>query len=195
MNAEVCGLMPGSPPPDPAYASADAAYKALASNDYPLALSQTRAALQKSPGNPAYQLLLVNILSRDKQLEAAEREATLAIDGGNRDPEMLAQRGRVREALGKKEQAEQDYKDVLQLGTASVPLQINMLSRLHERKEASRRYNAAEEAGVFDACRKSNKLTSLHPQVKASAPLACLTRRIRKAACHRQRYRIQPMQH
>ncbi|MBF8179046.1 bacteriophage N4 adsorption protein A [Herminiimonas contaminans] len=154
MNAEVCGLMPGSPPPDPAYASADAAYKALASNDYPLALSQTRAALQKSPGNPAYQLLLVNILSRDKQLEAAEREATLAIDGGNRDPEMLAQRGRVREALGKKEQAEQDYKDVLQLGTASVPLQINMLSRLHERKEASRRYNAAEEAGVFDGMPK-----------------------------------------
>ncbi|RQO34034.1 hypothetical protein DBR37_13020 [Herminiimonas sp. KBW02] len=153
-NAEVCGLVPGSAPLDPAYASADAAYKALASNDYPQALSNTRAALQKSPGNPAYQLLLVNILSRDKQLEAAEREATLAINNGNRDPEMLAQRGRVREALGKKELAEQDYKDVLQLGTASVPLQINMLSLLHERKEASRRYHAAEEAGVFDGMPK-----------------------------------------
>jgi len=153
-NAEVCGLVPGSAPPDPAYASADAAYKALAANDYPQALSKTREALQKSPGNPAYQLLLVNILTRDKQLEAAEREATLAIDSGNRDPEMLAQRGRVREALGKKELAEQDYKDVLQLGTASVPLQINMLSRLHERKEASRRFNAAEEAGVFDGMPK-----------------------------------------
>ena len=153
-NAEVCGLVPGSAPLDPAYASADAAYKALAANDYPQALSKTREALQKSPGNPAYQLLLVNILTRDKQLEAAEREATLAIDGGNRDPEMLAQRGRVREALGKKELAEQDYKNVLQPGTASVPLQIDMLSRLHERKEASRRFHAAEEAGVFDGMPK-----------------------------------------
>lgn len=154
VNAEVCGLVPGSAPPDPAYASADAAYKALAANDYPQALSKTREALQKSPGNPAYQLLLVNILARDKQLEATEREATTAIDGGNRDPEMLAQRGRVREALGKKELAEQDYKDVLQLGTASIPLQISMLSRLHERKEARHRFNAAEEAGVFDGMPK-----------------------------------------
>lgn len=153
-NAEVCGLVPGSAPLDPAYASADAAYKALAANDYPQALSKTREALQKSPGNPAYQLLLVNILTRDKQLEAAEREATLAIDGGNHDPEMLAQRGRVREALGKKELAEQDYKNVLQPGTASLPLQIDMLSRLHERKEASRRFHAAEEAGVFDGMPK-----------------------------------------
>lgn len=149
-SGEVCSLVPGAAPADPAFASADAAYKALAKNDYPLALGKTREALQQSPGNPAYQLLLVNILSRDGQLDAAEREASMAMEQGNRDPELRAQRGRVRQALGKAALADEDFNQVLQSDQAALPLQIEMLSRLGQGDEARRRFNAGLEAGVFD---------------------------------------------
>lgn len=153
-NGEVCSLVPGAAPADPAYASADAAYKALAKRDYPLALSKAREALQLSPDNPAYQLLLVDILSRDGHLAEAEREATLALDKGNRDPELRAQRGRVRLALDKTQLADEDFNQVLASNDASLPLQIEMLSKLGRRSEALQRFNAASEAGAFDGMPK-----------------------------------------
>jgi adsorption protein A len=66
-----CLLLPGVPSADAGYEAASAAFQLMKSLQYGEAAQQARLAMTREPGNGAYKQLLFDILSADKQTDAA----------------------------------------------------------------------------------------------------------------------------
>ena len=66
-----CLLLPGAPSADAGYEAANAAFQSMKSQQYGEAAQQARLAMTRAPGNAAYKQLLFDILSADKQTDAA----------------------------------------------------------------------------------------------------------------------------
>ena len=144
-----CEVWPGEAPPDPAYAVADAAYKAFGAQDYEAAVRKAREALQLSPGNSQYRLLLVNALVAGGELEQADQEATGFLAASGNDGEMLALRSRVRQRRGQDALAAQDAEEALRSGSLSAATETGLLVQLNRRAQARERFNAALQEGDF----------------------------------------------
>lgn len=145
-----CEVWPGENPPDLAYPVADAAYKAFSAKNYELAVAKTREAVQLSPTNLQYRLLLVNSLVASEQLAQADQEATafLAASSGNVG-EMLALRSRVRHGQGQESLAMLDAEQALLSGDVSAAGEMGLLVQLNRNKEARERFNVALRDGSF----------------------------------------------
>jgi tetratricopeptide (TPR) repeat protein len=106
-------------PVDLAFQAADAAYRALARKDSVEAIAQARKAAELTPSNPAYRLLLISALATAGQRSEAERVANAALNTFPRDAKLLAQRGYVRQQLGKPAAAAVDFTAALRTGAGS----------------------------------------------------------------------------
>lgn len=135
--------------PDPAYAVAEAAYKAFGARDYEIAVSKAREAVRLSPGNPQYRLLLVNALMAAGRLEQAEQEATDFLSRQGDDAEMLALRSTVRQRMGKELLAAADAEAALRGSNLSVASEIGVLLQLDRKALARERFAAANREGAF----------------------------------------------
>ena len=144
-----CEVSPGESPPDPAYPAADAAYKALGAQNYDAAVSKAREAVQLSPSNPQYRLLLVNALVAAGQLEQADQEATAFLAASGNDGEMLALRSRVRQRRGQDSLAALDAEAALRSGNVSAASETGLLVQLNRKEQARERFNAALREGAF----------------------------------------------
>lgn len=144
-----CEIWPGEHPPDPAYPVADAAYKAYGARNYEVAEEKAREALQLSPANPQYRLLLVNAMVEGGRLDQADEAASgfLAASGDGDTGEMLALRSRVRQRMGQQAQAAQDAESALHSGNLSVSSETGMLMQLERKDQARERFNAALAGG------------------------------------------------
>ena len=81
---------------NPAYASADAAYKSYERGDYTSAVQQAKTSLQLDPANRDYRLLLINALVAADRLEEADEVIAQALALQAADPDVLAQRDALR---------------------------------------------------------------------------------------------------
>jgi adsorption protein A len=77
---------------NPAYAAADAAYKAYDRRDYPAAVAHGQEATRLAPTNRAYRLLLVNSLIAAQRLEEAEQALEQGMQVVGDDGTLAAQR-------------------------------------------------------------------------------------------------------
>ncbi|MDB5868350.1 MAG: hypothetical protein JWP96_682 [Polaromonas sp.] len=142
-----CEVWPGENPPDPAFPVADAAYKAYGARDYGSAAGKAREALQISPGNPQYRLLLVNALMAGGQMEHADEAATGFLVASAGDGEMLALRSRVRQRRGQEALAAVDAENALRASNLSVGGEAGMLVQLNRKAQAREVFNAALQSG------------------------------------------------
>lgn len=149
LYSPLCDVWPGENASDPAYAVADAAYRAFAARDHDTAVGKAREALQISPRNPQYRALLVNALLASDQLALADQEATdfLASDGD--DTEMRVLRSTVRQRRGQTELATRDAEAALGSERLSVASEIGMLLQLDRKMQARERFAAAGREGAF----------------------------------------------
>jgi tetratricopeptide (TPR) repeat protein len=108
------------PQTEPAFQAADRAYRAYARHAYPEAIDQARRAVEISPGNRDYRLLLINALSAGGRLQEAEKAATKALSKHRGDGEILAQRGYIRAVLKRRGPAAEDFAAALLAGMSSV---------------------------------------------------------------------------
>lgn len=81
-----CLLLPGVPSADAGYAAASAAFRLMKSQQFGEAAQQARLAMTQEPGNTAYKQLLFDILSVDKQTDAALAMAREYVAEQPRDP-------------------------------------------------------------------------------------------------------------
>lgn len=144
-----CDVWPGENSPDPAYAVAEAAYKAFGARDHETAVSKAREALQLSPDNPQYRLLLVNALMASGQLALADQEATGFLSRHGDDTEMLVLRSTVRQRMGQDLLAAADAETALRSDRLSVASEIGMLLQLDRKMLARERFATANREGVF----------------------------------------------
>ena len=147
--AASCEVWPGQNPPDPAFAVADAAYKSFSARNYEAAVSKAREALQISPDNPQYRLLLVNALVAAGQPEQADQQATAFLVASANDGEMLALRSRVRQRQGQESLAALDAEQALRSGSVSAAGETGLLVQLNRKAQARERFNAALREGEF----------------------------------------------
>jgi tetratricopeptide (TPR) repeat protein len=102
--------------PNPAYVAAEAAYKALARQDYELAAARAADAVRLQPSNKDYRRLLVNALAGAGRLSEADAAATEALARDPADWALLAERGAVRWRQNRPADAADDYEAALKLG-------------------------------------------------------------------------------
>ncbi len=152
-NPAACRVLAGQPPRDRGYDEATLAYQALDGKDYAAASMHARKAIAVAPQNRDYRVLLLDALTDANDFVAAEQAADEALAQG-RDAALLAQRGAIRERLGKAAAAREDYAEALALGGLPPATQIDFLAHLHRRSEARK---------VFDDARRSGALAQLGP--------------------------------
>ena len=133
---DLCEIRPGSAATDPAYKIVESAYRALAKRDYPVALPLIREAVQISPANADFRILLVNTLAAADQSEEADQIAGEALKRQPDDARMLAARGFLRKGMGKPDLATADFKAALSLGDLPQHTRIGILLELDRRPEA-----------------------------------------------------------
>lgn len=144
-----CEVWPGENPPDPGYAAADAAYKAYGARKHEAAIASARQAVQLSPANSQYRVLLVNALVASGQLDVADSQATQFLDTYGNEGDMLALRSRIRQRLGQPALAAADAEGALQTGSLSVAGEADMLVLLDRKQEARERFNTALHDGTL----------------------------------------------
>ncbi|MCJ7799860.1 MAG: bacteriophage N4 adsorption protein A, partial [Polaromonas sp.] len=149
LYSPLCDVWPGENAPDPAYAVADAAFRAFAARDHATAVGKAREAIKISPRNPQYRALLVNALMASDQLALADQAATdfLASDGD--DTEMRVLRSTVRQRRGQAERASRDAETALRSDGLSVSSEIGMLLQLDRKMQARERFAEAGGEGAF----------------------------------------------
>ncbi|MFJ9450194.1 tetratricopeptide repeat protein [Herbaspirillum sp. NPDC101397] len=154
-NPAACRVLAGQPPRDRGYDEATLAYQALDSKDYVAASMHARKAIAAAPQNRDYRVLLLDALTDANDFAAAEQAANDALaQGQGQDAVLLAQRGAIRERLGKAAAAREDYAEALALGGLPPTMQIDLLAHLNRRTEARK---------VFDEARRSGALDQLSP--------------------------------
>lgn len=144
-----CGVWPGENLPDPGYAAADAAYKAYGARNHEQAIASARQAIELSPANPQYRLLLVNALAASGQLDLADNEASQFLSTYGNEGDMLALRSRIRQRLGQPALATADAQSALQTGSLPIAGEADMLLLLDRKQEARERFNTALQDGTL----------------------------------------------
>ncbi|MFL9926831.1 tetratricopeptide repeat protein [Herbaspirillum lusitanum] len=149
--ATVCHVIPGQIPRDRGYDKAVIAYQAMEQKNYQAAASNAQDAIALSPENPDYRMLLLNALLAARRLPEAEQAATAALRQGDSGAgPLLAQRGAIRDQLGKPDEARADFSDALTQGGLPLSTEIDLLARLGRQREARDKFNAGREAHAFD---------------------------------------------
>ena len=146
-------------PVEPGFAAAASAYKAFDEGRFAAAADGARRAVQLSPANRDYQLLLVSALTRAGQYPEADTVATTLLAADTRDASVLAQRGAIRQQLGQSELARVDFEAALaRTGQLPAATEISLLAEVGRKTEARQRFDAAlatgaagDFAGVADA--------------------------------------------
>lgn len=146
----VCQVLPGQPARDPGFAIAAQAYSAFQAKDYDTAIAKTQQALALSPHNRNYQLLLVNAALSANRLDEAERAASLALAEDDDDAALLAQRGYLRQRLGKPLLAQEDFSAALNIGDLPLALEIGLLSDLGRKQQAWHAFANGINTGAFN---------------------------------------------
>ena len=144
---------------EPGFAAAASAYKAFDDGRFPAAADGARRAVQLSPANRDYQLLLVSALTRAGQYPEADTVATTLLAADGRDASVLAQRGSIRQQLGQSDLAKADFEAALaRTGQLPAITEISLLAEVGRKAEARQRFDVAlatgatgDFAGVADA--------------------------------------------
>ena len=105
--------------PSAGYVAASEAYTAQREHNYKLAITDARKAVEAEPGIEANRLLLINLLIAAGQADAAEREATRAIEQGFANPTIFAQRGYARQSQHNLSGAIADWETALKRGLSA----------------------------------------------------------------------------
>ena len=140
---------PGHIPQDAGFNSADLAYKALDAKDYDTTLLRAREAIRLAPGNRSYRWLLINTLLAANRLDEADLAVSEALAIGDEDSELWAQRGQIRQRLGKSQLAEADFAAALRLGGLPLKLEVALLSDTGRKQEARQNFIRGLDAGAF----------------------------------------------
>ncbi len=101
-------------PVDPAFAAADAGYKAFARRDYAATIASARQAVALDPANDGYRLLLINALTADNRIAEAESAASEALARSPDAASLRLQRGYLRQRLRRWDAALDDLSRALQ---------------------------------------------------------------------------------
>ena len=125
-----------------------AAYKAFDEKNYAQAARDMQSALEQTPNNREYQLLLVNALFRAEQFVEAEQAADIAL-AANNDARLLVQRGIIRKRLGKDALASADFATALRNGGLPVVIEIGLLADSGRMPEAKQRFQDANNGAAF----------------------------------------------
>jgi tetratricopeptide (TPR) repeat protein len=134
----------GAPPTfDPAFVEADAGFKALAAGRASVAVERARAAVRLAPDRRDYRVLLADALSAAGR--KAEAETVLsALIAARPDAELLAQRGYLRQALGRDGAAADDFAAALRLLPPGSPEAWTLRLALADAALAAGRTSEAE---------------------------------------------------
>lgn len=152
-GASRCRVVPGQLPRDAGYEAAMQAYQALDIKSYDDAAHHAAEAVARSPDNIDYRMLLLNTLIAAHRTDEAEQAASDALKLGLPDDgPLLAQRGALREQLGRKDAARADYEAALKQGGLPLQTEIDLLARTGR---------SAEARAAFDEGRKNGALASL----------------------------------
>ena len=149
-STPACVIWPGEEPSDPARPAAESAYKAYSMRDYAVAANKASEAVELSPTNTPYRLLLVNALMADGRLEQADQNATRFIKMHGDDAEMLAARSALRQRLGQRELANEDAAAALRGDRISLASEIAALIQLDRKPLARERLAAATKEGLLN---------------------------------------------
>ncbi|MFC5495961.1 tetratricopeptide repeat protein [Caenimonas terrae] len=109
-----------------AQAAGTAMYRALEAGNLPAATSSARAAVQLAPENPAYRLILIEVLLRSEQFAEAERLASESVALLPDSVVPLAMRGYARQRQGRWPEAKADFDRALQQRGLSAAQQRNL---------------------------------------------------------------------
>jgi hypothetical protein len=138
------------------FAAAEAAYRAFEQKNYELAAEQARTATRLAPANVDYaRLLMYSLSAAGKQREAVDAaSAVLAL--APTDAQALAERGRLRMALGDAAGGRQDLQQALDSPGLEPAQRIGLLADLGRMAEARREYLALDQgrAGAGAAAAK-----------------------------------------
>lgn len=149
-DAPACDVLPGQEPADPARPAAESAYQAYGARDYAVAIAKASEAVELSPANSPYRLLLVNALTAHGKLEQADQSATRFLSAQGDDAEMLAARSAVRQRLGQSDLAKEDAAAALRSDRLSLASEIAALVQLDRKPLARERFAAAVQDGLLD---------------------------------------------
>ena len=144
---EQCALVPGAAP-DPAFDLATVAYRDFARKDYQAAAAAAKQAVELSPDNRDFKVLLLSAQMNAEKYDQAEETATEALLHGD-DAALLAQRGSIRRRLGKETLAREDFVAALRIGSLPPATAIGLLADLDRKPEAKRRFGEALSSGGF----------------------------------------------
>lgn len=148
-GSQLCALLP-SPAPDPAFALASFAYRAMEQGQYAQAAAAAREAAQLASGNGDYRRLLVDALLADGRYAEAEAASDAIVAADPRDGAAHAQRGAIRQRLGQAAAAREDFEAALQLGNLPAASEIRLLADLGRQRDARRRFDQAVISGELD---------------------------------------------
>jgi tetratricopeptide (TPR) repeat protein len=127
--------------------SAAEGYAALARGDNESAVSQARGLVRDYPQVIAYRRLLVSALTANGQYPAARTAATQALALNGNDASLLAQRGQLRQRLGDKDGARQDFAQALAVGNLPDREQASLYAALGQPRKALQSLEKARAAG------------------------------------------------
>jgi Flp pilus assembly protein TadD len=122
-------------------------YAALARGDNDSAVSFARDVVRRFPAEIAYRRLLVSALIAQGQYSAARSAATEALALKGNDAVLLAQRGQMRQRLGDRDGARQDYAQALAVGNLPLREQASLYAALGKPQEALLRLQKARANG------------------------------------------------
>lgn len=146
---QLCALLPG-PAADPAFALASAAYRAMEQRQFAQAATAAQQAVQLAPDNREYPRLLVDALLADGRYAEAEKASDAVVSANPQDGAARAQRGTIRQKLGKTAAARDDFEAALQLGNLSAATEVGLLADLGRERDARRRFDQAVIAGELE---------------------------------------------
>jgi tetratricopeptide (TPR) repeat protein len=122
-------------------------YEALARGDSETAVSNAREAVHRFPQEMAYRKLLVSALIAQQQYASARSAATEALALNGNDATLLVQRGQMRQRLGDKSGAQQDFAQALAVGNLPLREQASLHAAMGQPKEALQTLQKARAAG------------------------------------------------
>ena len=136
-------------PVEPGFAAAASAYKAFDEGRFSAAADGARRAVQLSPANRDYQLLLLSALTSAGQYAEADTVATTLLAAEGRDASVLAQRGGIRQQLGQSDLAKADFEAALaRTGQLPATTEISLLAEVGRKADARQRFDAALATGA-----------------------------------------------
>lgn len=149
VERKACAVMPAALPGDPAYPLARQAYQLFDAGQYEAAVVKIQAALRLAPDNRDYRWLLINALMAMRRLEESELAASAAIEQDSQDAALYVQRGRIRQALGKTQLADADFKAALRFGGLPLQQEVGILADTNQLDAARAKFADGVKNGAF----------------------------------------------